>query len=175
MRLVSNVFVWGCSKLQRTTQNGVAMEIRRIHATDWDWIQQWFQDEDLNRELGPLDQEWLEHVLNQSDGVQLVAEQNGQPIGLIGCAWGDGRNLPHAITDIAVAPPLRGNGQAGAMLEAVLAWPGHPPCRKWVAFVFPENQRACRFFTRLGWEHVDFADGMNEFEYKCVRSEPDRS
>jgi hypothetical protein len=41
--------------------------------------------------------------------------------------------------------------------------------------VFPENQRACRFFTRLGWEHVDFADGMNEFEYKCVRSEPDRS
>lgn len=146
------------------------MELRKIRAADWDWIQQWFLDEDLNRELGPLDQEWLDHVLSAADSIQLVAEQDKRPVALIGCVWGDGGDLPHAITDIAVDPALRGTGQAKAIVQAVLAWPGHPPARRWVAFVFPENTRACHFFESLGWEHVALVDQMNEYEFKLPTS-----
>ncbi|WP_251381619.1 MULTISPECIES: hypothetical protein [unclassified Leucobacter] len=47
---------------------------RRMVRDDWEWIRRWFEYETLNTELGPLDDEWLEHVLTENDGVELVIE-----------------------------------------------------------------------------------------------------
>lgn len=46
------------------------LHVRQVTGADWEW--EWIGDEELNRRSGPLDEEWLEHVLSESDGVQFV-------------------------------------------------------------------------------------------------------
>lgn len=140
------------------------MQLRKLRREDWQWIQQWFQDDVLNDELGPLDEEWLDHVLNEVEGVQLVAESRGRPVGLIGCIWGNGKELPHAITDIAVASDLRRTGLGQRVVAGVLNWEGHPSARSWVAYVMPDNDRACRFFTHIGWQYCGIEDEMHCYQ-----------
>ncbi len=60
---------------------------REFLADDWPWVQEWFQDPLLNRELGPMDQEWLEAIIAEDNGVQLVVSTGGEPVALLGCVW----------------------------------------------------------------------------------------
>ena len=85
---------------------------RRIVPADWPWIQDWFTDERLNAELGPLDVEWLEHVLADPGGVELVVTDPAAPqvpLALVGVVWATAEH-PHTITDLAVSPALREAG-----------------------------------------------------------------
>lgn len=136
--------------------------IRPMTRDDWSWIQSWYQDEAIDRELGPVDDEWLEHVLTAEDGMQFVVEEEHRPAALIGCVW-DPRGIEHGITDIAVDPERRGTGIGRRAIEAALAWPGHPPTARWIAFVDPENPAAHRFFTALGWRAEGLDDNMHRF------------
>ena len=135
---------------------------RRMVRDDWPWIRSWFEDPVLDRELGPLDEEWLEHVLADMDGVQLVVLEGSEPVALIGCVW-DPDRVEHGIADIAVDPAKRGVGLGRAAVDAVLAWPGHPGSARWLAFVDPENSEAFQFFTALGWTHTGRDDLMERF------------
>lgn len=136
------------------------MQLRVIARDDWPWIQRWFEDE----ELGPLDEDWLDHVLHADDGVQLVGLQGDAPVALIGCAWSPEAGGLHAITDIAVSPVLRGTGVGRGALAAAVAWEGHPPARGWMAFVVQENESAFGFFTALAWTYRGLDDAMHRFE-----------
>nr|WP_313372438.1 GNAT family N-acetyltransferase [Brucella intermedia] len=139
------------------------MQLRKLRRDDWTWIQTWFQDECLNRALGPLDQEWLNYVLTQHDGIQLIAEIDGEPVGLIGCQW-DRQGKQHGITDFAIAPAKRQRGLGGRVLAGVVDWAGHPSTASWVAFVDPQNLGAQKFFSVLGWQYDGIEDGMHRFE-----------
>ncbi|MFF8818163.1 GNAT family N-acetyltransferase [Leucobacter sp. NPDC015123] len=151
---------------------------RRMVRDDWEWIHQWFEDETLNTELGPLDNEWLEHVLTENDGVELVIEAahpaTGKlaPIALVGVVWGAPEADPragggaedavtgdraaetgHAITDLAIDPARRGFGLGRTAINATMAWPDHPATDSWIAFVDQENEGARRFFEAIGWTY----------------------
>lgn len=140
------------------------MELRRLTREDWSWVQEWFQDEELDDELGPLDEEWLDYVLEQQDGVQLVAVEDGEPVALVGCVWSpDGRER-HGITDIAVSPRHRRSGLGRRAAAAVTGWAGHPSGGGWMAFVDPENENAFAFFHALGWTFRGLDDSMYRFE-----------
>lgn len=141
--------------------------IRPMTRDDWPWIQSWYQDEAIDRELGPLDDEWLEHVLTESDGVQLVIEQRQRPAVLVGCVW-DANGIEHGITDIAVDPGRRGAGLGRRAIEVTLGWQGHPPSERWIAFVDPENAAAHRFFTAIGWRADGLDDDMHRFSHELV-------
>lgn len=135
-------------------------DVRPLVRADWPWVQAWFTDATLDRELGPLDEEWLEHVLADQEGVELVVTDGaGAAVALVGVAW-DPDGEAHGITDLAVDPGRRRAGLGGHALAVVLAWPGHPPAAGWVAFVDPDNAPAFAFFTRQGWVH----DGLDEDE-----------
>ena len=64
------------------------IHLRPLRREDWNWIEDWFQDEWLNTELGPIDKAWLEHVLGETDGVELVAEDRENSVAIIGVLWG---------------------------------------------------------------------------------------
>ena len=145
------------------------MELRKFSADDWSWVQEWFRDALLDSELGPRDTDWLDAVLAKSNGVQLVATIQREPVGLIGCVWGDDQHPSHYITDIAVAPSLRGQGLASRVLQQVLDWPGHPPIAKWTAFVNLRNSPAQLLLKKCLWHEVGTSDGMIQFE-KSVMS-----
>lgn len=130
-----------------------SISVRPIERTDWQWISDWFTDETLDRELGPLDAEWLAYVLAETQGAQLVClDHADEPVALIGCVW-DPEGEEHGITDLAVNPHRRGEGIGRSALAAALAWEEHPPARQWVAFVDLENEPAKRFFAAIGWTH----------------------
>ncbi len=136
-----------------------------MRAADWEWIQEWFTDPKLNAELGPLDEDWLAHVLADETGVELVVSDAGDlagPLALVGCVWGDDAHA-HTVSDLAVDPARRGQGIGRRALAAALAWPEHPGGGEWVSYVDLDNPEAHAFFTALGWENRGLSDGMTEF------------
>jgi len=129
---------------------------------DWAWIQEWYTDPVLDRELGPLDEDWLEFVLADHDGAQLVVEEDGEPVALVGVAWGHDA-LPHAITDLAVAPERRREGLGRRVVHAVQGGERIPEERAWEAYVDPGNAPAAAFFLSIGWSPLGLDDGMLTF------------
>ena len=111
-----------------------------------------------------MDTDWLDAVLAENNGVQLVATVQGEPVGLIGCVWSDDQHPSHYITDIAIAPGLRGQGLASRVLQQLLDWPDHPPIKKWTAFVNPRNSAAQSVLRKCLWQAVGTSDGMLQFE-----------
>lgn len=145
---------------------GAIASIREFTRDDWGWVQQWFEDATLNNELGPLDEEWLEYVLADETGAQLVyCEADGSPAALIGCVW-DPAGIEHGITDLAVHPRRRTSGVGRRAVDATLSWSGHPASEHWVAFVDPENTAAFSFFSTLGWQHEGRDDLMERFVWR---------
>jgi ribosomal protein S18 acetylase RimI-like enzyme len=140
------------------------MELRLFSADDWSWVQEWFQDTLRDRELGPMDTDWLDVVLSERNGVQLVATVQTKPVALVGCLWGTDQHPSHYITDIAVAPSLRGQRLAPQVLQQVIAWSGHPPTAKWTGFVNPRNFQAQSVLRKDLWQEVGTSDGMLQFE-----------
>ncbi|MEY9333835.1 RimJ/RimL family protein N-acetyltransferase [Pseudomonas protegens] len=147
-------------------QRRVTMKLRRLIREDWAWIQDWFKDPQLNQELGPLDQEWLDAVMNEDNGIQLVAIEDNQPVALIGCAWHPAPHELHGITDIAVSPAYKKQGLGRNALYETIKWSGHPPCSGWVAFVSPQNAEAEAFFSSVGWKYTGLDDEMHRFELR---------
>ncbi|WP_165606021.1 GNAT family N-acetyltransferase [Mycolicibacterium mucogenicum] len=139
------------------------LRAREMTRRDWQWVEKWFRDAELDQRLGPLDGEWLEHVLSDREGVQLVVETvSGTPVALVGCAW-DPAGSEHGITDFAVCPWTRRTGIGQRALKSALGWHGHPPTTRWVAFVDPDNHAAQAFFSATGWHPDGLDDGMYRF------------
>lgn len=154
---------WNDGVVEASAAEG--LHVRRVVRADWEWIVGWFEDAELNRRLGPLDREWLEHVLSSGDGVQLViTAADGAAVGLAGCAW-DPAGIAHAITDLAVCPTRRRSGLGRRVLASVLTWDGHAPTQQWIAFVDPDNRPAFEFFVSTGWHLDGLDDGMHRFSH----------
>lgn len=159
---------------RRSAADEPELRVRPIRRADWAWIQRWFEDETLDRELGPLDEEWLAYVLSDTSGAELVVEElvetgasaSATPVALVGVAWGDveggSERLPHTITAVAIDPHRRRSSFGRRAIEAALAWPGHPPASGWVAFVVQENPAAHAFFTAIGWRDEGLDSGEAE-------------
>lgn len=137
-------------------------KVRVFTGSDFEWAAEWSEDDVVCKAVGPLDQEWLHAVLNASDGVQLVVEIAGQPVGLLGAVWDpDGKR--HVITDVAVDPQRRREGLGSSVLETATRWIDHPPARGWAAFVDPANRPARSFFRANGWRNTGQDDGLYRY------------
>lgn len=128
-----------------------------------DWIKKWYQDDWLNREFGPMHEAWLEYVLSDSAGMELVAVQNGKPVGMIGVLWST-KNIPyHVITDMAVNPSLRRQG-LGRRIFGKHNWLAKPPeISKWVTFVTADNEPAVGLQTSMKWIEGGTQNNMRKF------------
>lgn len=149
---------------RRDSQETVASDRGRpLSADDWTWLTDWATDPVLDRELGPIDRSWLEHVLADDAGVELVVvDREQRPFALVGCIW-DPTGESHVVSDIAVDPRRRRTGLGRRAIAAALGWAGHPHAAGWTAFVSPHNSGALRFFRTLGWQDQGHQDGMRQF------------
>lgn len=111
-----------------------------------------------------MDADWLDAVLSETNGTQLVATIDGEPVALIGCIWATGPGEPYVITDVAVTPARRRQGIGGLAVDLVLYWPGHPPVDRWVAYVSRTNTAAAIFLMANEWRSEGLAEnGMLSF------------
>ena len=83
----------------------------------------WFTDPELNRHLGPMDEDWLEAVLSQpkSAGVTWAIFSGIELIAVVETVFDPERRLTAGITAIAVKPNLRRQGIGAMVLQQILS------------------------------------------------------
>jgi ribosomal protein S18 acetylase RimI-like enzyme len=116
----------------------------------------WFGDAELNRHLGPMDQEWLECTLAEpeSSGVTWAVFRNTELVGVVETKYDPENRLPAGITAVAVKPTLRGQGIGSEIMREVLSRNHVKGLVDRVGYVSPENVRAQRFLEKLGFERI---------------------
>lgn len=129
------------------------MTIRPFTAADFDEYRRWYEDPELDEQLGPMDEEWLDYVLADEEGAQLVCLENDAMVAVVGLAV-DPEADAWVVTDIAVNPALRRRGVGRRAIEAVMELPRFSHISNWLAYVMSDNPAAHRFFVSLGWREV---------------------
>lgn len=127
---------------------------------------QWFEDVALNKQLGPIDEEWLMHVLQEEDGQQYAVFQDEVMVGVVGVKHPTIDYDQLVLTDIAVHPRYKGQGIGSKMLCDLRQIYLDVPLSKWLAYVSASNPAANSFFAKNKWvsnsDEVD-EDGMIKF------------
>src|SRR5215470_3735472 len=75
---------------------------------DFPEYKSWYVDPELNRQLGPIDDEWLAYVLNEQDGVEYSIFRDQELVAVLGIKLPDEKRPDYVVTDLAVKPSLRG-------------------------------------------------------------------
>lgn len=126
------------------------LTVRSFVATDFEDYRRWYEDTELNEQLGPMDDAWLDYVLSDSEGAECVCLDGERMVAVVGLAI-DPEQGAWVITDIAVDPTLRRQGLGRRAVEAVMAQPQFSSPSTWLAYVMSDNPAAHRFFSSLGW------------------------
>ena len=115
--------------------------MRYAHFTraDFPAYRGWYADEELNRQLGPMDAAWLEQVLAKATGVQLSFFLGEALVAVAGVALPPTPDLPYVITDLAVQPERRRQGIGSTALALLLAAAEFAEATVWEAYVSPGN------------------------------------
>jgi ribosomal protein S18 acetylase RimI-like enzyme len=100
---------------------------------------------------------WIER------GVTQVLEQGGRPVGLAAGVPSLEDPLALYLESVWVRPDLRGLGGADALVRSVLAWAEEAEFAEVWLHVVKGNQRARRFYERMGFRHtgLDVVGGLN--------------
>jgi RimJ/RimL family protein N-acetyltransferase len=100
----------------------VNLSFRRFQREDYPEYAAWFVDPELNREMGPMDEEWLNAILaeQEEEGITWAVFRDGEFVAVVETKFDPEKVLPAAITALAVKPSLRRQGIAKATLQKVL-------------------------------------------------------
>jgi len=145
------------------------MTLLRFTKGDFQEYNAWFVDHELCRRLGPMDQEWLDHVLGSSSGDQYTAWSHGDMVGVVGVVLPSEVYKHYVISDIAVRPDLRGQGIGNAILDLIVQQYRQDGIQSWVAYLDYDNQAAQGLFNSCGWDTAtqEASDDMITMT-KCV-------
>lgn len=125
----------------------------------------WYEDPKLNEALGPMDEEWLDYVCSDEEGVQYAAIENECLVGVIGVALPSVPSMPYVITDIAINPTLCRRGIGSRLLKELFQLPRLSQAQYWIAYIDKMNLSAQYFFTKNAWSATDapIINGMIEY------------
>ena len=136
------------------------MTIRHATSDDHDLLRELW--EEFEAELGheayqreTWEEAWEDLSVTVEEGVALIAEDDGHPVGFVFCVLGDrGRHTAH-VTDIYVRPAARRRGIGQAMLTELIE-PAREAGLAHVSLdVLVRNSEARRLYERLGFAPVD--------------------
>lgn len=130
-----------------------ALRVRRFEAQDFPRYRAWYADALLNQHLGPMDDEWLAHVLADTEGEQWTVWEGEALRAVIGLVPDPDHGV-WVITDFAVDPARRGQGWGRRAWQALRALPAMKTRRHWRAYVAEDNPRALAFFDVLDWTRL---------------------
>ena len=127
------------------------LTLRKFTRNDFEEYASWFKDPELNEFLGSTpDQEWLNHVINEHEGIQYAAEKQQQLVAVIGIVFPTDSFLHHVITDVAVRPDLKRKGLGAEVIAAIKH--RHADAKEWMTYVESTNTKALAFFQKNGWK-----------------------
>lgn len=144
------------------------LSFRKFQAGDFATYKAWFTDPELERRLGPLDDEWLAAVLSKraSDGATWLVLDGDAPVAVVETSLHPTDSSLAAITELAVKPELRGRGIGMAVLQEVLALRRREGRLEHLAYIREDNGTARRCFERSRFVPVTLTpngEGFLEF------------
>lgn len=145
------------------------MDSRHFKEHDFDEYRTWFDDPWLNKQLGPMDDKWLRHVLTDTASHQFSFLADGELVAVAGLCSPTPEHPFHVITDIAVKPGLQRQGIGLQVVDALLRNSLFAGVSCWRACVMRDNELARRFFERMRWRCIAApteADSMYTFEFR---------
>ena len=140
----------------------------KFKAEDFPEYKLWYKDALLNRELGPMDNEWLEHVLKETDGCEYSVFRDDELIAVVGIKYPVEQYPDYYLTDFAMKPDLRYQGIGSEVLQELMKLHPLKPGQSWKAVVNQRNEKAAAFFKKHGWSVAEKPDkhGMLAMHYK---------
>ncbi|MCA9370834.1 MAG: GNAT family N-acetyltransferase [Candidatus Peregrinibacteria bacterium] len=135
---------------------------------DFTEYKSWYKDNLLNKELGPMDDEWLEHALKERNGQQYSVFQEGKLIAVVGMMFPIEGYPDLYLTDFAIKPDSRYQGIGSEVLKELIRLHPLKSGQSWKAVVNVRNTKAAAFFKKHGWSVSDEPDehGMLAIQYK---------
>ena len=127
----------------------MVLEVLPFKREHFEEYQTWYADEQLNRELGPMDAEWLEAVLSEVPPSQFVFRDNGRTVAVAGITRPTSEHDYFVITDVAVNPKLRRGGIGTQVIDQLVRYVNQEAA--WATFIDEENWIARCFFESIGW------------------------
>lgn len=136
----------------------------------------WFSDAELNRQLGPMDEDWLESVLNEpvSEGGTWAVFQSSELVAVIETSFDSQGQLPAGIRAIAVKPALRQQGIGSAALRQLILLHQANDQSSLVTYISATNHAALRFVLKNGFQattETPDEHGFIEFYYESYLPE----
>jgi ribosomal protein S18 acetylase RimI-like enzyme len=111
----------------------------------------WFKDEAVQKYLGSIDEEWLDHILNDEAGEELVAMLDGKMVGVVGVTFPVKEHPYYVITSLAVHPELTRKGIGTRIIHLLKDFYLLRKGEHWVTYVHINNRMAQHFMRKLGW------------------------
>lgn len=141
------------------------LTFKQFQHTEYAEYASWFVDPELNRRLGPMDQEWLDFVLAEpeTEGITWAVFWEEKLVAVLETVFDPAGQLPAAITAIAVKPSLRGQGIGTAALQQLLALHHAQGIAAHIAYVAQDNASARRLIEQVGFART--ATAPNEHGY----------
>lgn len=125
----------------------------------------WFENKRIQETLYGIDEEWLQHVLNDTTGIEYAVFRGDEMVAVVGVKFSTKENPSYVITNIAVNPVYFGQGIGSKVLKDLFHMHELKSDESWVAYVEAHNVRANRFFEQNGWilDGDKDEDGMLRF------------
>ena len=131
------------------------IQYHKFRKSDFSTYQRWFTDAELNKQLGPLDNDWLNYILADSTGDQFCFTHFDALIAVAGISSPTVVFPYNVITDIAVRPNLRRQGIGRFILELLPPMVKRDGAQIWRANVNPTNLAAIQLFEKSGWARIE--------------------
>jgi ribosomal protein S18 acetylase RimI-like enzyme len=143
------------------------MEFRKFTAEDYPEYSSWFEDVQLQKALGPIDEEWLNYVLNdEEEGMELAVVSESKLVAVVGTTLPHDQYAYRIITGIAVKPALRSQGLGSKVLVKFLEEVQLEAGEYWVSYVEKSNVCGQAFFEKHAWTKFEEED-MFRYEYRA--------
>ena len=145
--------------------NHTQLDFKRFDRSHFETYKKWFEYEAIRNALYEIDEEWLNHVLQDDKSIEYAVVNAEGLVGVVGVTFPDKDHQQYVITNIAVNPLHSGKRLGSQILEVLKTLHPLKEKQKWVAYVEQNNLSAQRFFVRNQWENVGLEDDMICYEY----------
>ena len=148
------------------------LEFKQFQREQYTEYASWFADPELNRRLGPMDQEWLDSVLSQpeSAGVTWAVFRGVELVAGVEIVFDPQNEWPAAIAAVATKPALRRQGIASAALRHILELHQEQGITEHMAYISVSNPAGRRCLEKVGFVPAD--SEPNEHGYMEFRRRP---
>ena len=139
---------------------------------DFPEYRSWYEDAELDKRLGPMNEDWLKHIRHEADGCQYSVFRDDELVAVVGIKYPTEQYTYYCITDLAIKPSLRGQGIGSEVLKGLMSHPDLQEQKMWRSYVDERNPKAKAFLQKNGWICIgDSPDEHGMWIFSIVREE----